>query len=448
MNTSEKMGNEPIPKILFKQSLPSAIGILTLSVYGIVDTIFVGKFVGSMAIGAITVVLPITFLISSLGMALGVGGGSMIARALGSGDKEKAYLIFGNQTILTVSLSMLVMTVSYLFYEPILRLFGGQGELLAPAAEYFLIVLPATPFLAWAMMSNNVLRAEGKPKIAMFTMFIPALVNVGLDPLLIVYFEMGLAGAAWATTIAYVASGIFTFWFFASGKSQLSLNPIYLKPVASLSKEILSIGGVTFARQGSVSLLSIVLNNSLFNFGGEMAISAYGIINRLMMLASFPVFGVTQGFLPIAGYNYGAGKLKRVKEVIFTAIKFGSLLSLAVFILMMIFASQLIGMFTNDAQLIQDTTPALRWIFLLTPLITIQLIGPAYYQAIGKALPALILTLLKQGFFLIPLVFILPKFYGLNGIWYAFPIADSLAAIVCFIFLRKSYKKLEAQKTA
>jgi putative MATE family efflux protein len=436
------MGTDPIPKILFKQSLPSAIGIFTLSIYGIVDTIFVGKFVGSLAIGAITVVLPITFLIGSFGMALGVGGASMIARFLGANKEEKAFATFGNQTLLTVGLSVLVMVISLFFQETILKIFGGQGDLLAPSLVYFSIVLPATPFLAWSMMSNNVLRAEGKPKIAMITMLIPAIVNVFLDPLFIIYFDWGLAGAAWATSAAYVASGLFTFWFFISGKSQMSLSFIYLKPKLKYIKEILSIGGVTFARQGSISLLSVVLNNSLFTFGGEMAISSYGVINRLMMLANFPVFGVSQGFLPIASYNIGANKTERVKEVIYTAIKYGTLLSFAVFCLIMIFARELIGMFTNDAELINTTTPALRWVFLMTPLITIQLIGPAYYQAIGKPKPAFILTLLKQGIFLIPLVLIMPNYFGINGIWYSFPIADLLAALVCFIFLRKSYSEL------
>lgn len=445
MKASDRMGSDPIPKILFKQSLPSAIGILTLSIYGIVDTIFVGKFVGSLAIGAITVVLPITFLISSLGMALGVGGASMIARFLGAGNEEKAFKTFGNQTILTLGLSLLVMIVSLFFHEEILKIFGGQGDLLAPSLEYFLIVLPATPFLAWAMMSNNVLRAEGKPKIAMITMLIPAVVNVVLDPLFIIYFDWGLAGAAWATTAAYIASGLFTFWFFVTGKSQLSLHPKFLKPEMKYIREILSIGGVTFARQSSISLLSIVLNNSLFSFGGEMAVSTYGIINRLMMLANFPVFGVTQGFLPIASYNYGAKNHERVKEVIFAAIKYGSLLSFAVFCIIMIFTPQLVGMFTNDAELIDQTIPALRWVFLMTPLITIQLIGPAYYQAIGKPVPALILTLLKQGFFLIPLVLIIPRYAGLDGIWYSFPIADTLAALVCFVFLKKSLKELKVE---
>jgi len=373
---------------------------------------------------------------------LGVGGASMIARFLGANKEEKAFATFGNQTLLTVGLSVLVMVISLFFQETILKIFGGQGDLLAPSLVYFSIVLPATPFLAWSMMSNNVLRAEGKPKIAMITMLIPAIVNVFLDPLFIIYFDWGLAGAAWATSAAYVASGLFTFWFFISGKSQMSLSFIYLKPKLKYIKEILSIGGVTFARQGSISLLSVVLNNSLFTFGGEMAISSYGVINRLMMLANFPVFGVSQGFLPIASYNIGANKTERVKEVIYTAIKYGTLLSFAVFCLIMIFARELIGMFTNDAELINTTTPALRWVFLMTPLITIQLIGPAYYQAIGKPKPAFILTLLKQGIFLIPLVLIMPNYFGINGIWYSFPIADLLAALVCFIFLRKSYSEL------
>lgn len=220
---------------------------------------------------------------------------------------------------------------------------------------------------------------------------------------------------------------------------------MYLKPNLGIIKEIVQVGGVTFVRQGTVSLLAIVLNNSLFHYGTEMAVSSYGIISRLMMFINFPVFGLTQGFIPIAGYNYGAEQWKRVKEVLYTAIKAGLIIATLIFLILILFAPEIVGLFSKDEILINQTYPAMRLVFLLTPTLIVQLLSSAYYQAIGKALPALILTLLKQGIFLIPLVLVMPLYFGLDGIWYSFPIADLLTTIVSAIFIRKSMQRLVPQ---
>ena len=448
MTHSEKLGQAPIKSLLWQQGLPASIGILVMSIYGIVDTIFVGQFVGSIAIGAITVVLPITYLISSVGMAVGIGGGSIISRALGRDDRYHACRTFSHQAFMALTFAIIVVGISIWQIDAILSIFGGKGDILPAAKEYFSIILPGIPFLAWAMMTNNVIRAEGQPRIAMFTMIIPAIVNLILDPLLIVYFDMGIAGAAWATTTAYIASACFTLWFFLfSGKSNLSLQWLR-QPDFGIIKEIMSLGSVTIARQSVVALLSIVLNNTLFVYGGEIAISVFGIIQRLMMFANFPVLGMTQGFLPIAGFNYGAKNWARVKETVYKAITYGTSIAGVIFIFIMLFASQLSAIFTPEQDLIDLTAPAIRLAFLATPLILIQLIGSAYFQAIGRARPALLLTLTKQGFCLIPLLLILPKFFGLNGVWISFPIADVLSAGICFLFLRRAMGELENQSTS
>lgn len=445
MNKTDKMGVDPINKLLLQQAIPSALGILMLSVNGIVDSIFLGNFVGSLAIGAVSVVLPISFLLSSFGMAVGVGGASIISRAFGADNQEKAFLTFGNQTLLIGFVAILTIVIGLFFITPLLELFGGKGDLYPPSKTYLSLILPGIPFLAWTMMSNNVFRAEGMPKVAMTTMLVPAVVNLTLDPIFIIVLDWGIEGAAYATCLSYIASALFTMLYFVFGKSQLSFNPKYLVPNWSIIKEISSIGVVTFSRQVSLSLLAIVLNNSLFAFGAELAVSAYGIVSRLTLLAFFPVFGVTQGFLPIASFNFGAKKMHRVKEVIIAAIRYGSAISLLVFIAVMLFAKPIVSLFTKDPALIAQTTPALRWIFLATPLITIQLIASAYYQAIGKAIPAFILSLIKQIVFLIPLVIILSRSYGVNGIWHSFPISDVLATIVCFVFIYQVFKQLRMQ---
>ena len=445
MNKSDKMGILPIPRLLLQQSLPAAIGILMMSINMVIDSIYVGKFIGSIGLGAIAVVLPISFLISALGMSIGVGGASIISRALGAKNEERAFITFGNQTIMTLGLSITVVIISTFFIDEIIGIWGGKGDLLIPAKEYFMTLLPGVPFLAWAMMSNNVFRAEGQPKIAMFTMLIPAFINLILDPIFIIWLDWGLFGAAAATSIAYISGGTFAFGYFLFGSTQMNLNPTYLKPDWGIMKEIMQVGGVTFIRQGTYSLLAIVLNNSLFHYGTEMAVSSYGIISRLMMFINFPVFGLTQGFIPIAGFNFGSKEWERVKEVLYVAIKAGLLIATTIFLILAFFAPQIVGVFSNDQVLINQTYPAMRIVFLLTPTLIIQLLSSAYYQAIGKALPALILTLLKQGIFLIPLVLFMPLYFGLDGIWYSFPIADLLTTIVSAIFIRKAMQRLLPQ---
>ena len=248
-------------------------------------------------------------------------------------------------------------------------------------------------------------------------------------------------GAGLATSISYAVCGLFIFGFFLSKKSALVIDPKFFKWKLPIVKEIIQLGGVTVVRQGTISLLMIVLNSSLFVHGGELAIAVYGIINRVMMFALFPVLGVTQGFLPIAGYNYGANNTKRVKETIKTAILYGTGVATLIFIGIIVFPNEVSGIFTDDKELISKTTHALILTFLATPVITTQLIGSAYFQAAGKALPALLLTLLKQGVFLIPLVYVMPKFFGLDGIWWSFPIADVLATGITLIFLQREIKK-------
>ncbi|MCO6489042.1 MAG: MATE family efflux transporter [Phaeodactylibacter sp.] len=436
MNHSQELGTRPMGQLLAKMAIPASVGILVMSIYMIVDTIFVGRFVGTLGIAAITVVMPISFFISSIGMAIGVGGSSIISRALGADDNRKACHSFGNMASLTLLIVLAVLLVGSFFKEPLLALFGANGDIMAPAKVYFDIILIGVPGLAWAMMSNNVMRAEGRPKMAMLTMMVPAVANLVLDPILIIWLDMGLAGAAWATTISYYLSAGFALWFFFSGRSELRLYRSSMILEAPLVREIFSIGFVTLARQGTISLLTIVLNHSLFQYGSELAVAIYGVINRVMMFANFPVLGITQGFLPIAGYNYGARKWGRVKEIINYSIRAGTLIAVGLFSGILFFSEPIVRLFTNDPELLARGPSALILTFLATPLITVQLVGAAYFQAIGKARPALFLTLTKQGFFLIPFVLLLPRFFGLDGIWYAFPVSDVLAAAVTYGYLR------------
>ena len=441
VKSASNLGTEKISKLLIKQAVPATIGILVMSINMIVDTIFVGQWIGVLAIAAITVVLPIAFLISSIGMGIGIGGSSIISRALGARKSDKAFLTFGNQISLTLLLAIIFVILGVFFSVPILTLFGAKGTILPIAATYFDVIIYGVPFLAFAMMGNPVIRAEGKPKFAMVAMIIPAFVNVILDIIFIKFFDWGMWGAGLATSISYASCGLFILYFFISKKSELKIIPknFVIKP--KIVREIVALGGVTVVRQGAISVLMIVLNYSLFKYGGEIAISVYGIINRVMMFALSPVLGVSQGFLPVAGFNIGAQKKELVKETIKTAITFGTVLGTVIFVGILIFKEEIIRIFTTDATLIADTPHALLIVFLVTPIVTMQLIGSAYFQAAGKAMPALILTLLKQGIFLIPLAYFLPKHFGVEGVWWSFPISDVLSTIITIIVVKREMNK-------
>jgi putative MATE family efflux protein len=442
MNTlANELGTKKISKLLIKQAVPATIGILVMSLNMIVDTIFVGQWIGVLAIAAITVVLPIVFLISSIGMGIGIGGSSIISRALGANNPEKAFLSFGNQISLTVILALLFVIIGNIFSVPILNLFGAKGTILPIASEYFGVIIYGVPFLAFAMMGTPTMRAEGKPKFAMYAMMVPAVLNVFLDIIFIKVFDWGMWGAGLATSFSYASCGLYILYFFFSSKSELKIIPKNFKLNFNIVTEIAKLGGVTVVRQGAISILMIVLNYSLYKYGGEISIAVYGIINRVMMFALSPVLGVTQGFLPVAGFNIGANNNARVKETIKKSIYFGSILGTFIFIAIVIFKEEIIWVFTNDATLLAQTPDAMLIAFLVTPIVTLQLIGSAYFQAAGKAMPALLLTLLKQGVFLIPLAYILPIYCGVDGVWWSFPISDTLATIITVWVLKREVDK-------
>ncbi|MGP1991599.1 MATE family efflux transporter [Zobellia laminariae] len=450
--SAEQLGSEPIGKLLVKQALPASIGILVMSLNILVDSIFVGNWIGSIAIAAINVVLPVSFFIAALGMSIGIGGSSIISRALGADDHSKAVKTFGNQITLTLLITTVMVVLGLYYVDELIPAFGGKGTIFEPAKIYYTIVLYGVPFLALCMMGNTVIRAEGKPKFAMIAMIIPSIGNLVMDYVFIYIFDWGMEGAAWATTVGYVLCAAYVLYFFLSDKSELKLKPACFKLELPIIKEIGSLGFVTLSRQATTSVVYLLMNNILFDLGGEAMVAVYAIVGRMLMFALFPVFGVTQGFLPIAGFNYGAKKYQRVRKSINTAIKYASLLAAIVFVGLMIFPQEIASLFLSDragqsaidiaanAYVLEHIPLAMRLVFAATPIIALQLIGAAYFQAIGKAIPALLLTLSRQGFFFIPLILILPNYLGELGVWLSFPIADVLATIVTGFYLRKEIK--------
>ena len=442
-STSQDFGTETIGKLLIKQAVPASIGILVMSLNILVDTIFVGHWIGSQAIAAINVVLPVSFFIAALGMSIGIGGSSIISRALGAKEVPKAFKTFGNQITMTLLLTVVLVFFGLYYIDGIIPTFGGKGTIFEPAKIYYRIVLYGVPFLALSMMGNTVIRAEGKPKFAMYAMMIPSVSNLVLDVLLINVMDLGMMGAAWATTGSYVLCFSFILWFFLSKNSEMKISWPHFKLQKTIVSEISNLGSVTLSRQAIVSITYLLMNTILYDFGGETSVTSYAIVSRMLMFALFPIFGITQGFVPIAGYNYGAHNYERVKKTIRIAITYSMALAFLIFVLLIGFPELITRMFTTDPLVIEKTPVAMRWVFAATPIIAIQLIGSAYFQAVGKAVPALLLTLSRQGFFFIPLIFILPLWYGELGVWMAFPASDVLSALVtAFILYREVKTKL------
>ena len=440
-SNTQLLGTLPISKLLIQQAIPASIGILVMSLNILIDTIFVGQWIGSEAIAAINVVLPVSFFIAALGMAIGVGGASIISRSLGEKNIVKAEQTFGNQITLTFLITILVVIFGLFFVNQIIPIFGGKGSLFSFAKTYYVIVMYGVPVLAFCMMANNTIRAEGKPKNAMYAMLLPSISNLTLDYILIKVFDMGMMGAAWATSLSYGVCATYIIYFFLSGQSILrpKLSNFFINYNTVL--QITSLGSVTLVRQAMVSLTVLLVNNILFTIGGESSITVYAIISRMLMFATFPIFGITQGFLPIAGYNYGAKNWLRVKNIINTSILYSSVLATIVFLLIFFYSDFIPQIFSKDVIVSEQTPMALRYVFMALPIIGIQLIGAAYFQAIGKAKPALLLTLSRQGFFFIPLLFLLPPYIGIDGVWLSFPIADLLSTLVTIYFLNRSIRK-------
>lgn len=439
-----RLGEEKISKLLVKLSLPATIGMMVNALYNLVDTIFVGRGVGALAIGGLTIAFPIQMIIMAFAQMIGIGAASAISRSLGAKEIEKADYVAGNSFLLIVILSSIIAAIGLFFTEPMLRLFGATDTILPYAKDYITIILWGSIFFSFAMSSNNLIRAEGNAKVAMATMLIGAILNIILDPIFIFVFKMGVKGAALATVISKFVSFLYVLTYLYSGKSSLKVKLHHLKPKMHIIIEILTVGFASFARQVTGSVVAIVVNNSLRIFGGDMALIIVGILHRVTMFIFMPLFGVVQGMQPIVGFNYGAKKLDRVKETLKLSLITTTAFASFGWLIIELFPLVIIGVFTKDAEIIEKGSTIMRVVISMIPLIGIQIVGAALFQSLGKAVPSLILALLRQVLLFIPLVIILPRVFSLRlwGIWIAYPAADILSVVLTVLFLRSELKKM------
>lgn len=439
MNYSDRLGTENIQKLLVKLSIPSIIGMLAISIYHIADTIFIGHGVGAMAIAGVSVAMPLLMTLNVFGHAIGIGGASIISRAFGSKDKEKAEKTLNQLMWLIIQINFVIYFIAYLQLEFLLKVFGADETIMPYAYDYAVVALIGSFFLNILFVVMNTIRAEGNAKYPMLIQLIAASLNLVLNPIFIFVLEWGVTGAAIATSVSQFFGATMAIVYYTHLKRsslKLRFSMILTKPKDwSIIKETLAIGSSSFARQMATSVMAIALNHSLLIYTGPLGVAAFGVIYRLSMFFFMPLFGINQGFMPIVGYNYGAKNPERVIKSIKISSIYSTVLCLLAFIVFYFFDETLIGMFTPDKELIEIGSKALRIFIIAFPVIGFQIIGSGLFQAIGKAWSALFLALSRQVLFLIPFIFIFPLYWGEDGIWYSFPASDILAFIITFFML-------------
>jgi len=438
-----EMGHEKIGRLLVLYSAPSMVAMSVSSVYNLIDAIFVGRGAGTLALAGLAVSFPIQMILLAFAQVVGIGSASIISRCLGAGDIRKAEATAG-ASFATVGVMSLILTAAGLvFLTPLLRLFGASDDVLPYAKSFMSVILMGSFFFAFAVSSNNIVRSEGNAKFAMISMLIGAVVNIVLDPIFIFSLGMGIRGAAIATVIAQFCSFLFLCVYFASGRSMLHIRLSDLKPDLRGLPEVLAIGSPSFVRVAAGNLVAIVLNHSVMYYGGNTSLAIFGVCYRLLMFTIMPIIGLVQGMQPIVGFNYGAQNMKRVRETIVKASVFATALSFLAFLLLLVFPEFIFGLFNKDARLISEGSSTIRVIVILLPFVGFQIVGATLFQAIGKAVPALFLSMSRQVLFLVPLLLILPLRFKLAGIWASFPVADLLSVIVTSAWVLAEMRRLE-----
>jgi len=432
---SSQLGTAPIRTLLLRMSAPAMVGLLVQSVYNLTDTIFVGRGVGSLGIAGIAISFPIQILVMALAQLWGIGFSSIVSRRLGSGEPDEAKHATGNLLALVVLCSAAVAIPGIAFLPSLLKLFGATENILPFASDYSSVILWGTPFFMFAMATNAVVRAEGNARVAMWTMIISGLLNIVLDPIFIYGFGMGIRGAALATVLAQATTVAYLIYYFFGGRSSLRPEARHYRLHGPMVWEAFSVGLGSGLRSAASSFTVIILNTSLATYGGDIAIATFGVINRMIMFLFLPMFGIVQGMMPIVGYNYGAHQLDRVRHVIRLSNIVTTVMSIGTSVLMLSIPALLLRIFTQDPEVIRMGVPAIRTIILAFPTVGFQVVAAGMYQSLGKAVPALVLALLRQVILLTPLILILPRFLALRGVWISFPIADGAAALITILMM-------------
>ncbi|MFC1933283.1 MATE family efflux transporter [Chloroflexota bacterium] len=429
------LDDDRIGRLLLKLSLPAFFGMFVMTLYNVADTIFIGRYVGPLGIAGLSIVFPVQMLSMGIGQMTGMGGASLISRLIGADNASRAERALGNALTSNIILSVLLMVVGLSNTDFWLRLMGASETILPYARDYMTIILIGMFFQTFAMASNGLIRAEGNARIPMTGMIIGAVLNIILDAIFIIPLDMGIKGAALATVIAQLISAVYFMSYYITGKSFLKVRYRNLVLELNILKEILAIGIASFARTIAGSLSAIFVNRMLVTYGGDLAVSAFGIVHRIMMFSLMPGMVAGQGLQPILGFNYGAKRYDRALKVVKIALAAATAFGVMAFMVLYFAPGPLIGIFTTDNELIALGSYAAKRIFLVMYLLGFMMVGSLIFQSIGKATQSFVTAISRPALFLIPLIFILPHFWQLDGIWLAFPISDALTFLLTLALL-------------
>ena len=440
---------EQISRLLWKFSLPAIAGMLAGACYNVIDSIFVGQGVGVIALTAVTIAFPIMTLLMAIGMLIGIGAGALVSISLGEKKIEQAEQVLGNALVMAIVFIVPAALIVLHFLDPLLiAVMGATPQVLPYAHDFVSIILLASVFLHIGFGLNNVVRAQGNPNTALATQILSFGVNLVLGYLFIFVFRWGIKGAALATAIGQGSSAVWVLGFFLSGRGVLRLRLRHMRPRLAVMGRIAAIGVAPFTMQLGMSAVMVVLNWLILGLGGDVAVAAFGVVNRVLMLVLMPVVGVSQGAQPIIGYNFGAGKPRRVVEAVAKATMAASVICGVSFLAAELFADPIIRLFSGEPDMIAIGRPALRIYLAMLPVIGMQIIGANYFQAVGRAYYAVVFSLLRQIIVLIPAAYLLSRLWGLTGVWIAGPTADLASVLItapCVFFDLRRYLR---RKTA
>jgi putative MATE family efflux protein len=434
------LGTADISKLLLQYALPSIIGMVAMSVYNITDSIFIGHGVGVAALSGLSITFPIMNLSAAFGTLVGVGAAAILSIRLGQKDYSAANYILGNVIVLNTIIGLLFSAILLLFLNPILIFFGASSETIPHARAFLIIILAGNLAIHMYMGLNALMRSSGHPKKAMYATIITILINLILNYLFIFKFGWGIQGSASATIISQVVVLVWQIWFFCNKNNFIYFQKKYFRLEKKVVSSILSIGLAPFLLNSTICVIIILINQNLSFYGGDLAVGAYGIVNRTLFLFVMIVFGLNQGMQPIAGYNYGATLYNRVSEVLKKTLIFAISIMTFGLLLVELFPYSVAAMFTPEQSLIDMSVVGLRYTCMLLPLVGFQVVAVTFFQSIGKAHISIFLSLTRQVLFLIPLIIILPKYIGISGVWISMPISDFVAFTVTLFMLIKYYR--------
>lgn len=436
-----ELGTKNVWKLLVQYAVPSVIAMTAASVYNITDSIFIGQGVGALAISGLAVTFPFINLAAAFGAMVGVGASTLMSLRLGQKDYEVANKILGNVLLLNITLGILLSVVMLSFLDPILYFFGASYATIPYARDYMVVILLGNVITHMYFGLNALLRASGHPKISMYTTLISVLINLILTPIFIYKFDWGIRGAALATVISQTLMLLWQLKIFTNTNNFIHLQRKAFRFKRKIVFDMLSIGLSPFLMNVTASAVVIIMNQSLLRYGGDNAVGAFGIINRVAFLFPMVVLGLTQGMQPIVGYNYGAGNFSRMNKALKYTIFLATGVTTIGFLIGEFMPRMVASVFTTDEELIEYSVEGLRIVLIFFPIIGFQMASSYFFQSIGMTKKAIFMSLTRQVLFLIPGLLILPSFFGLKGIWYSMPLSDLLSAIVAAFLLAAQYKK-------